>query len=340
MNASSSGKSPSSPLLSVDGLTLEVRRNGVPVPIVEDVSFSVNRREVVAIVGESGCGKSTTALSLMRILPPAIRIARGRIELEGRDLLRLAEPEMRAIRGDSVAMIFQDPMTSLNPVLTIGEQMVEGIRSHRDISRRDAAEIAVDMLTRVRIPEPRKRLMEYPHTLSGGMRQRIMIAMALSTQPKLLIADEPTTALDVTIQLQILMLLKDLQHEFETGIVLITHSIGVVAEVADRIVVLYAGRVVEQGRTREVLGNPRHPYTRGLIASTPRFVRADPGERTRLIEIGGVVPALGEKPPGCAFAPRCPQAAAACRAQVPADVRLSETHQVACARVHELEAVA
>lgn len=328
------------PLLDVDGLTLRVAIGGRPVSIVEDVGFQVSRGEVVAIVGESGCGKSTTALSLMRLLPPSIKVASGSIRLEGEDLLAKSAEAMRAVRGNDIAMIFQDPMSSLNPVLTVGEQMVEGIRAHRRISRREAEQLAIGMLERVRIPEAAKRMYEYPHTMSGGMRQRVMIAMALSGRPKLLIADEPTTALDVTIQLQILTLLKELQREFQSGIVLITHSIGVVAEIADRIVVLYAGRVVEQGSTRQVLKSPRHPYTRGLIGSTPPFVRADPGVRGRLVEIGGMVPPIGTKPPGCAFAPRCPEAIASCGERVPESVMVGLGHTAACSRLCLQEAAA
>jgi peptide/nickel transport system ATP-binding protein len=301
---------------------------------VDGVSFSLRERETLALVGESGCGKSMTALSLMRLVPePPGRIVGGSVRLLGRDLLQLAEPEMRAVRGKDISMIFQEPMTSLNPVLTIGSQISETIRLHEDLSKSAARDKAVEMLRLVRIPEPAARAREYPHQLSGGMRQRAMIAMALSCNPKVLIADEPTTALDVTIQAQILDLILGLQDQLGTAILLITHDLGVVAETAQRVIVMYAGRKVEEAEVDALFAEPLHPYTHGLLGSIPRLGllsgRAS-DEPERLREIPGMVPALTDLPPGCRFAPRCAYADALSRAEYPPYEEKRPGHWAAC----------
>jgi peptide/nickel transport system ATP-binding protein len=319
-------------VLDVRGLTTVLETKPFPTTVVDHVSFSVELGRTLAIVGESGCGKTMTALSLMRILPhPPARIIAGELWLDGRDLLTLSEREMQRVRGGEIAMIFQDPATSLNPVLTIGDQLCESILAHRELTRRAARTEASELLRLVRMPDPARRLDEYPHRLSGGMRQRVMIAMALAGRPKLLVADEPTTALDVTIQSQILDLLKDLQRELSMGIVLITHDLGIVAEVADRVLVMYAGRVVEDADVSDLFYRPRHPYTRGLLAATPRFVDDNESDaHHHLTEINGIVPMLHDLPPGCAFAPRCPIAEAYCGTERPELVAISGTQRVAC----------
>ena len=320
------------PILEVSGLrTLFFTRQGL-VRAVDDLSFHVNRGEVLAIVGESGCGKSITALSIMRLVPtPPGRIESGTVKLEGRDLLALDEEEMRAVRGNDISMIFQEPMTSLNPVLTIGDQIAEAVSLHQDVSRDQAWTRAVEMLTLVRIPEPVQRAKEYPHQLSGGMRQRAMIAMALACNPKVLIADEPTTALDVTIQAQILDLIVKLQEERGTAVILITHDLGVVAETAHRVVVMYAGRKIEEATVEDLFDAPLHPYTHGLMASVPRLAILGGGPAAeRLQEIPGMVPALSALPVGCAFAPRCAHADDLCRATYPDFVERRPNHRVAC----------
>ena len=319
--------------LEVRGLTTVLETRAGLVPVVDNVNFSVELGRTLAIVGESGCGKSMTALSLMRILPePPARIVAGEVRLDGRDLLQLSEQEMRRVRGSEIAMIFQDPMTSLNPVLSIGEQLTESILAHREMTRRAARAEAIELLRLVRMPDAARRLGEYPHRLSGGMRQRVMIAMALAGRPKLLLADEPTTALDVTIQGQILDLLKDLQRELGTGIVLITHDLGVVAEMADRVLVMYAGKVVEDAGALDLFRQPKHPYTRGLLAASPQFAATDDedGPSRHLTEIAGIVPMLHDLPPGCAFAPRCPRVEERCRMERPILEPISATRQVAC----------
>ena len=325
----------SPPLLEVDDLTTYFfTRDGV-VRAVDGVSFSVARGEALAIVGESGCGKSVMSLSIMRLIasPPG-RVIKGRVLLEGRDLLQLPEPEMRTIRGNTISMIFQEPMTSLNPVLTIGRQIGEALVLHRGSTREQAARRTVDLLKLVRIPEAERRASQYPHELSGGMRQRVMIAMALACEPRLLIADEPTTALDVTIQAQILELMRELQQKTGAAIVLITHDLGVVAEMAERVVVMYAGRKVEEAPVAELFARPLHPYTRGLLDSIPRLGGADanggPAARRRLAEIAGTVPSLSEPIIGCAFAPRCHYATARCRADSPPLTEKGSGHFAAC----------
>ncbi len=321
----------SAPVLEVANLrTVFFTRNGL-VRAVDDVSFTVGAGEVLAIVGESGCGKSITALSLMRLIPsPPGRIVSGTVKLDGRELLTLPEEEMRRVRGNKMGMIFQEPMTSLNPVLTVGEQIAEAVRLHQDLSPKAARDKAVELLRLVRIPEPAQRAKDYPHQLSGGMRQRAMIAMAVSCNPRVLIADEPTTALDVTIQAQILDLLLRLQQETGTAIILITHDLGVVAETAQRVVVMYAGRKIEEAPVETLFADPRHPYTRGLLASVPRLASLSGTPAERLAEIPGMVPALTALPPGCAFAPRCARADDRCRAAYPDYTAQGEAHFTAC----------
>ncbi len=331
---------PSEPLLRVDDLrTYFELRHGV-VKAVDGVSFTLKPQETLAIVGESGCGKSITALSLMRLVPdPPGRIVGGSVTLEGRDLLALDEETMRGVRGKDVAMIFQEPMTSLNPVMTIGAQVAEAVLLHEKVSRQEAWDTAIEMLRITRIPAPEQRAKEYPHQLSGGMRQRAMIAMALACHPKVLIADEPTTALDVTIQAQILDLIVDLQHKLGTAVILITHDLGVVAETAQRVIVMYAGRKVEEATVEELFARPQHPYTHGLMASIPRLplMRGDlENEPERLQEIPGMVPALSNLPPGCVFAPRCTHAEDRCRADYPDYEQKRPGHWAACWRSREL----
>ena len=320
------------PLLRVEDLkTYFFTRDGV-VRAVDGVSLSVARSETLAIVGESGCGKSVTSLSILRLIasPPGRTVA-GRALFEGRDLLELSELEMRKIRGDAISMIFQEPMTSLNPVLTIGRQIAEVLVLHRGLSRQQAAGRAVEMLRLVRMPEPERRFGHYPHQLSGGMRQRVMIAMALACEPRLLIADEPTTALDVTIQAQILDLMRELKERMGTAIVLITHDLGVVAEMAQRVVVMYAGRSVEEGSAAAVFAHPRHPYTRGLLDSVPKLGAASKRDGAgRLSEITGTVPSLVDPIVGCAFAPRCAFATARCRNEYPPLEEKIPGHRAAC----------
>jgi oligopeptide/dipeptide ABC transporter ATP-binding protein len=306
---------------------------------VDDLSFQVHRGETLAIVGESGCGKSVSALSVMRLVPePPGRIVGGAVLLEGQDLLGLDDIKMRDIRGNRISMIFQEPMTSLNPVMRIGDQITEAVRLHQTMTRKKAWDKAVEMLRLVRIPEPARRAQDYPHQLSGGMRQRAMIAMALACRPALLIADEPTTALDVTIQAQILALMLELQKELGMGLVLITHDLGVVAQTAQRVVVMYAGRKVEEATVEDLFARPLHPYTRGLMASIPAL----PSERVngdgRLSEIPGMVPALTRLPPGCAFAPRCTLAIKRCHEEAPPLAEFGGHHAAACWRAAEMAA--
>ena len=322
---------PPNEILRIENLkTYFSSREGV-VRAVEGVSYGLNHGQTLGVVGESGCGKSVTALSILRLIPnPPGKIVEGAIYLEGKNLLKLPEPEMQALRGNDISMIFQEPMTSLNPVLTIGQQISEAVILHQGLSRKEAMNKAVEMLQLVRIPEPVRRVREYPHQLSGGMRQRIMIAMALSCNPKVLLADEPTTALDVTIQAQILDLMRELQEKLGTAIILITHDLGVVAEMAERVVVMYAGKKVEEADAEELFANPQHPYTRGLLASVPRLDQAARGQSTRLTEIKGIVPSLSNLPSGCIFAPRCTLADAHCRQEYPPLREVSRGHIAAC----------
>ena len=308
---------------------------------VDGVSFDLARGETLGIVGESGCGKSVTALSILRLIPPETgRIAAGSIKFEGQELTTLSDDEMKTLRGHRISMIFQEPMTSLNPVLTVGTQIAENVVRHMGVPWRAARERAFEMLDLVRIADARRRLDEYPHQLSGGMRQRVMIAMALSCDPQVLIADEPTTALDVTIQAQILQLMLELKEKTGTAIVLITHDLGVVAETTERVVVMYAGRKVEEAPVEALFAQPLHPYTRGLMRAIPRLdVEADAaGTRPRLQEIPGLVPRLTQPIPGCAFAPRCGFATARCRTEPPPLVDGGAGHTVACWEVERVKA--
>ena len=298
-------------LLTVQDLQTHFFTGEGVVRAVDGVTLSVRPGETLGLVGESGCGKTVTALSILRLVPdPPGRIVGGTICFDGRDLLRLPEEEMRSIRGCAISMIFQEPMTSLNPVFTVGEQVAEGIRHHQKVSRREAWDRAVEVLRRVKIPDPARRAYEYPHQLSGGLRQRVMIAMALALGPRLLIADEPTTALDVTIQAQIIELLTGLQEEMQMAVILITHDLGVIAETADRVVVMYAGRVVEEASAEQLFETPLHPYTQGLLESLPKL---EAGKRhRRLTAIPGLIPNLLDLPTGCKFAPRCPKVVGDC----------------------------
>ena len=314
-------------LLEVRELRTHFRTDDGEFPAVDGISFSVEAGRTLAIVGESGCGKSVTSLSIMGLVPnPPGFIKGGSIRFEGRELVGAPEAELQDLRGNGIAMIFQEPMSSLNPVFTIGEQIVEGLLRHRKISRAEAKERALEMLRKVRMPAPEQRFAEHPHKLSGGMRQRAMIAMALACEPRLLIADEPTTALDVTIQAQILALMRGLQQETGTAIILITHDLGVVAEVADEVLVMYAGRVVERAPVQTLFDAPQHPYTIGLLGSIPRL----DGQLDRLASIDGQVPSPLRRPAGCSFAERCPFADAHCHAQAPALQQVGTDHFSAC----------
>ena len=293
-------------LLEVKNLRTHFSTRAGLVRAVDDVSFYLDRGELLGLVGESGCGKSMTALSIMRLIASPGKIVDGEIRFDGKDLLKLSDAKMREMRGDDIAMIFQDPMTSLNPVFTVGEQIGEALRLHRKLSHREARLATIEAMREVAIPDPARRINDYPHQLSGGMRQRVMIAMALACNPKLLIADEPTTALDVTIQAQILELLDDLRKQRDLAVLLITHDLGVVAEVADRVAVMYTGRIVEESPVDELFARPKHPYTEGLLRSVPKLTTEDVSKKERLETIEGVVPSPTELPPGCHFAPRCP----------------------------------
>jgi peptide/nickel transport system ATP-binding protein len=317
-------------LLEVENLQTHFRTPDGVTRAVDGVSFAVEHGETVAIVGESGCGKSVTASSILRLIPqPPGKIA-GHIRFEGTDLLSLSEGAMRDLRGNRISMVFQEPMTSLNPVLTVGGQIAETLRMHQRLGRRAVRERAVEMLNLVGIAEPRRRAREYPHQLSGGMRQRVMIAIALACNPKLLIADEPTTALDVTIQAQILDLIADLKKRAGTGIILITHDLGVVAEIAERVIVMYAGRKVEEASVADLFRAPRHPYTQGLLAAVPKLGSSFAATGAKLTEIPGVVPSLRERIPGCVFASRCGQARDVCRQVAPALEQKAGRHFAAC----------
>ncbi|OWT73490.1 dipeptide/oligopeptide/nickel ABC transporter ATP-binding protein [Achromobacter sp. HZ28] len=302
------------PVLAVENLSTEFRVQGQWLPAIRDLSFTVARNETLAIVGESGCGKSITSLSVMRLIPPAQgRVAQGSIRLDGEELLTRPEAEMEKIRGNRMAMIFQEPMTSLNPVMTVGSQIAESLRYHRQASRADARKRALELLDWVRIPAATSRYDDYPHQFSGGMRQRVMIAMALACEPQLLLADEPTTALDVTIQVQILALLAELKQTRQMGMVFITHNLGVVASIADRVAVMYGGRIIEQAPVKSLFARPTHPYTEALLRSMPRVDRP----RADLRPIPGQVPPITIETPGCRYADRCPLVEARCRQAMP-----------------------
>ncbi|MGX7743092.1 ABC transporter ATP-binding protein [Rhodopseudomonas parapalustris] len=330
------------PVLSVENLSVSMtNRDGDLVPVLENLSFTIDKGRTIALVGESGCGKSMTALAIMRLLPEGFVITGGRIVLDGEDLLTARPKRMRALRGDAMSMVFQEPMTALNPLYTVGDQIAEVLYYHRRLSRKDAAEQAVQFLKAVQIPAAEQRAKAYPHQMSGGMRQRVMIAMALACRPKLLIADEPTTALDVTVQAQIFDLLAQLQDETETAIVLITHDLGAVAELADEIAVLYAGRCIETGPAQRIAAMPRHPYTRGLLGCVPHLTVgvAKPDQWTDLGEIPGMVPGLGNRGPDCAFLARCANASEQCRSKPqPPLGNVEAGHAVSCWRAAEIAA--
>jgi peptide/nickel transport system ATP-binding protein len=314
------------PILRIEDLFIEFELQSGPLQAINGISLAIQRGEIFGIVGETGCGKSITGLSVLKLLPKTARITKGSIQLAGIDILTQSEEKMRRIRGSKVAMIFQDPTQSLNPVFTVGQQMAQVIRVHMDISRAEVQDLTEEMLAAVGLPDVERIRDAYPHELSGGMKQRVMIAMALSCRPALLIADEPTTALDVTIQAQILMLLKRLQDRFDVAIMFITHNLGVVAQVCDRVAVLYAGRVVEMATTETIFTGPHHPYTKGLMAAVPR-----PGSRgQRLTAIPGNVPANPGAVTGCAFASRCEYAMDQCWQQIPPSFSVGENHESAC----------
>jgi peptide/nickel transport system ATP-binding protein len=315
------------PLLEVADLSVRFDTDAGTVHAVDKMSFTLAEREVLGIVGESGCGKSVTAMSLLRLLPPTATIS-GRARFDGDDLLGASSRRLRRIRGNEIAFVFQEPMTSLNPVFTVGRQVEESLRTHLGLSRSAARKRAIELLDLVHIPAPERRVREYPHQLSGGMRQRVMIAMAVACEPKILIADEPTTALDVTIQAGILDLMRELRERLGTAIILITHNLGVVADIADRVVVMYAGRKAEEAPVRELFARPQHPYTIGLLGAIPLPGAASKQDRLR--EIPGRVPSLAELPNHCAFAPRCPRADDRTRSEVPALRAVGPGHLVAC----------
>jgi oligopeptide/dipeptide ABC transporter ATP-binding protein len=321
---------PAEAILEVKNLRTSFYTADGVVHAVDNVSFNVRRGEAVALVGESGCGKSVTAMSIMRLVAPPGKISGGEVRFKGRNLAALSERQMREVRGNDIAMVFQEPMTSLNPVFKIGAQVAEAIRIHRKVSRKQAWKQAGDMLELVSIPDPVKRLDDYPHQLSGGMRQRVMIAMALSCDPELLIADEPTTALDVTIQAQIMELLAGLQKRLGLAVLLITHDLGVVAEFCERVIVMYTGRIVEEAPVLELFANPAHPYTRGLLKSLPSVTRATEDAPQRLPTIKGMVPSLNALPPGCKFNPRCPDVMPICLGNEPARMIVGPGHDARC----------
>ncbi|MBV9427420.1 MAG: ABC transporter ATP-binding protein [Bradyrhizobiaceae bacterium] len=318
------------PVLAVEGLHVTFRTPDTTVRAVDGVSWSVGPGEILGIVGESGCGKSVSALAVMGLVPDAPGRVQGSVRLHGRELVGMPESELRSIRGSAVSMIFQEPMSSLDPVMRIGRQIAEPLVVHRGLSWRAARGHAVELLRKTHIPEPERRIDEYPHQLSGGMRQRVMIAMALACRPAVLIADEPTTALDVTIQAQILELLLDLRRELATAIVFITHDLGVIAEIADRVVVMYAGRKIEEAPVASLFARPQHPYTAGLLAAVPRLSRTGAPARVRLAEIEGTVPTLDRETVGCSFAPRCRIATERCRRDDPPLMLRHQRHVAAC----------
>ena len=331
----------SEPLLQVEALRVEFNTRDGVARVIDDLDIALNSGEILGIVGESGCGKSMTALSIMGLVPtPPGRITSGTIRLADENLLEASEQRMRQVRGNDISMIFQEPMTSLNPVFSIGDQIAETVMLHEKRRRQDAWDWAVEMLEAVGIPDAEQRASEYPHQMSGGMRQRVMIAMALACQPQVLIADEPTTALDVTVQAQIFDLLKELRERTGAAIILITHDMGAIAEMTERVVVMYAGRKVEDGPVDEILAAPRHPYTSGLIACVPHISLDPTSERPLLAEIPGIVPSMTQIGNGCPFAPRCAQAMDKCRQDMPPRRRVSARHSVACWLVEHEGAVA
>ena len=324
-------------LLSVKNLTVEfTTRDGIA-PVIDDLSFDLAPGETLSLVGESGCGKSMTALAIMGLIPsPPGRVAGGSISLAGENLLQASDTRLRAVRGNDISMVFQEPMTSLNPVFTVGEQISETLRRHQGLNRRQAKALSIEMLDAVQIPLPTRRINDYPHQLSGGMRQRVMIAMALACRPKVLIADEPTTALDVTVQAQIFDLMRAVGKETDAAIILITHDMGSVAEMAERVVVMYAGRKIEEGYVDDILARPRHPYTRGLIACVPHLLETVSAERPSLQEIPGMVPPLSEFGfVGCLFAPRCDRVETRCWQEKPQVTQVTPSQGAACWNLQE-----
>ena len=319
------------PFLELRNLSVEIRDKDRRIRVLDDVSLAIRRGTTLGVVGESGCGKSMTALAIMRLLPPGFEITSGQILLDGEDIARQPEARIRALRGNDISMIFQEPMTSLNPVFTVGDQIAEAVRQHQNVTRAEAAARALDMMRAVQIPAAESRLDAYPHEFSGGMRQRVMIAMALACKPRLIIADEPTTALDVTVQAQIFALMRELQERTGTAIMLITHDLGVIAEMADYVVVMYAGRVVEKGTVQEIFANPSHPYTIGLMASKPVI-----GKKVdKLYSIPGKVPNPVNMPDYCYFRDRCEMRCPECDGKYPCEISLSETHKVSCYRYYD-----
>ncbi len=318
--------SPGAALLEVEGLRTQVRMRHGAFDVVDGVSFSVEHGEILGLVGESGCGKTMTALTLMRLLPVSVQVVGGRVLLDGRDLLGLSPSEMRQVRGKDVSMVFQEPMTSLDPAFTVGDQIVETIRAHARVGKQQARARAAEALERVGIPNASRRIDDYPHQFSGGMRQRVMLAIALVMEPKLVVADEPTTALDVTIQAQILELIAELRRELGMSVILITHNLGVVHEIADRVAVMYAGEIVETAPVREIFDDPKHPYTQGLLRSLPGLATRG----SHLPVIPGRVPELTELPPACRFAPRCPNRIARCDETHPDVKPIGPRHELRC----------
>jgi peptide/nickel transport system ATP-binding protein len=319
------------PILQIERLCVDFATRRGNIRVLNQIDLHLNAGEALGIVGESGCGKSMTALAVMRLIasPPG-RIASGRILLQGQNLVELSEKQMRDVRGNEISMIFQEPMTALNPVFKVGTQIAENIQRHQGVSKSAAMQQALEMMRAVRIPAAKRRIRQYPHELSGGMRQRVMIAMALSCEPSILIADEPTTALDVTVQAQIFDLLRDIQQTRGTSIILITHDMGVIAEVAQRVAVMYAGHKVEEGPVKQIIGHPRHPYTRGLLQCAP-YIKTNPGPvREALAEIPGFVPHLSLLDGKCPFRPRCPQVQPQCREKMPDEVKVGEGHYAVC----------
>lgn len=332
MSRDHSPSPPAETVLDVTDLNTIFRTRDGEVHAVNHVDFSLATGELVGVVGESGSGKSVTMMSLLKLLPsPPAEIVSGRVMFKGRDVLQMSDEELRELRGGDIGFIFQDPMTSLNPVFTVGYQLTEAVRQHLDISKKEARQRAADLLARVGIAQPAQRLKDYPHQFSGGMRQRVMIAMALACEPEVLIADEPTTALDVTIQAQILELVRDLRRDRGMGIIWITHDLGVVAGIADRVIVMYAGQIVEHAGVNELFSNPQHPYTKALLDAMPG-VNSDGTERLR--SIAGQPPALTQPPQSCSFAPRCEHASDQCRVQNPPLIETADNHQVACWLMH------
>lgn len=333
MNLEKNGNQDSAAVLQVEGLDIIFSKNEQHIVAVDEVSFHLDPGETLAMVGESGCGKTVTSMAIMGLIPtPPGRIENGSIFFNGKDLLKLNNKEMQAIRGNDIAMIFQEPMTSLNPVLTVGLQMSEIMFTHTGISKKEAKERAIEMLKLVQIPEPEKRMKQFPHQLSGGMRQRVMIGTALACNPQILIADEPTTALDVTVQAQILDLMNDIKAKMNSAILFITHDLGVVAEIAARVLVMYAGRIIEEAKVEDLYENPMHPYTQGLLDSIPHldtFLASEVEQKAELKQMPGVVPSINKKIRGCSFAPRCPFTSTQCQQERPV-MKGEHGHRAAC----------